>query len=239
MAARLTRRDMKRDEVLETATRVFHYLTEHTRGLLTVLLAVVALAVIAVGVFAYMQGRKDRANTVFAEALNVFSADVVAEGAKPDDPVSPSFASAEARDARAQALFQQVESEFGGTSVGRIAGVYLGKLALQRGDAEGARSRWQAFLDSKPNHMLATEVRLNLLAMDRADGKGEAVLGRLREMMADSSADLPPDVALEQMAVTLEELNRHEEARDIYQRIVDEYPTSAYSSKAQQKLRTL
>jgi tetratricopeptide (TPR) repeat protein len=230
---------MKRDEVLETASRFLGYITDHTRGLLLAVLAVLALVLVGVGVFAYFESRQERANEVFAEALLVLQADVVPVEANPDDPVSPSFASAESRDQRAQELFQRVQTDFGNTSVGRMAGVYLGKLALRRGDATTARELWESFLDSDVDHMLATEVRLNLLALDRADGRGEDVVNRLREQIGSPSPDLPEEISLDQLAITLEELGRVEEAREVYQRIIDEHPTSPYSQRAQRRLSTL
>jgi len=239
MAARLSRQEMKRDEVLETASRFFRYVTEHTRGLLMLLAGIVALVLIGVGIYAYSQSRVERANGLFAQALAVYEADIDEVDSDPDDANHPTFASADARDLRAQELFQEVEAGYGGTSVGRIAGVYLGKLALRRGDAERARELWESFVSAESDHMLATEVRVNLLAMDRAEGMGEEVVAKLQELIGSPSPELPMEVALDQLASTLEDLGRHEEARDIYQRIVDEHPSSPYSPRARQKLSSL
>jgi tetratricopeptide (TPR) repeat protein len=203
------------------------------------LAGVVALVLIGVGIYAYLQSRVERANVLFARALAVYEADVVEEGAEPDSPNTPTFASSDARDLKAQELFQEVVAGYGGTSVGRIAGVYLGKLAQRRGDAGRARELWESFVASEADHMLAMEVRVNLLALDRADGMGEEVVTRLRELISSPSPDLPLEVALDQLASTLEDLGRPEEARDVYQRIVDEHPASPYSPRAQQKLGSL
>ena len=239
MAARLTRQEMKRDEVLETASRFFAYITDHTRGLLLAGVAVLALVLLGVGVFAFFESRQERANEAFGRALAAFQGDVVEDSPTPDDPLGPTFSSEDDRDARARELMQEVHDDFGTTSVGRIAGVYLGKLALRSGDSEAARQAWQTFLDSEPDHMLATEVRLNLLALDRSEGEGEQVVARLREQIGSETPDLPLELALEQLAVTLEELGRPDEAREVYQRLVDEFPTSPYSPRAQQRLSAL
>jgi tetratricopeptide (TPR) repeat protein len=225
--------------VLETASRFFGYITEHTRGLLLAVLAVLALVLVAVGVFAYLDGRQERANEAFAEALAVFDADVVGVGASPEDPLSPSFASEESRDLKARELFEEVQTTYGSTSVGRIAGVYLGKLALRSGDTARARELWESFVESDADDMLMMEVRLNLLAMDRAEGRGEEVVSQLREEIGSSTPTLPIAVSLDQLATTLEELGRIDEAREVYQRIIDEHPGSPYLSRAQQRLSTL
>lgn len=239
MAARLTRQEMKRDEVLETASRAFEYITEHTRALILAVLAVLALVIVGVGIFAYFDSRLARANEAFAEALAVYEADIVADGDSADDPALPTFSSEAVRDARAQELFSEVRSRFGRTSVGEIAGVYLGGLAVRQGDTDAAREYWQSFLDSNADHMLATQVRLNLLALERSAGNSEGVVTRLQEQLGSEAAELPEDIALDQLASTLEELGRGEEAREIYQRIVDEHPASPYAARARQRLASL
>jgi tetratricopeptide (TPR) repeat protein len=230
---------MKRDEILETASRFFGYITDHTKGLLILLAGFVGLVLVGVGVYAYSQSRVERANELFAQALAVYQADIKESDSDPDDPHHPTFATVDGRDLRAQELFQQVEADYGGASVGRIAKVYLGKLALRRGDSERARELWESFVSTEEGHMLATEVRLNLLALDRSEGMGEEVVTRLQELIGSSSPEFPIEVALDQLAGSLEDLGRYEEARDIYQRIVDEHPSSPYSSRAQQKLNSL
>jgi len=234
--SRLTRREMKRDEFLETASRFLTYLNEHTRGLLLGALALAAVVLGVVAVYAFMQGRSTRANALFAEALAVYEAEIVDSGADPQGSPAPTFSSEEARDLRAQELFAQVEARYGGTRVGRIAGVYLGKLALEGGDSARAREYWQSFVDAGDDHMLASEVRLNLLALDRAEGKAEEVATRLREIVAGGGQELPEDVALDQLAITLEESGRDDEAREVYQRIVDDFPASPYAARARERL---
>jgi tetratricopeptide (TPR) repeat protein len=228
---------MKRDEILETAGRLFAYLHEHTRGLITVLAVAAVVALLGAIVFAFLQNRQVRANRLFAEALRVYQAEVGT--ADPQNPTDLTFQTEQERDLRSIELFEQVRADFGGTSVGRIASVYLGRLAARRGDLEQAREHWEEFLSSNPRHMLAGEVRVNLFALDRAEGRGEELVGRLREMLAAASNELPGDVLMSQLAVTLEELGREEEARETYERLAEEHPASPYAGRAQQKLGSL
>ena len=239
MAAKLTRKEIKRDAVLETASRFFGYITEHTQGLILAVVAVLALVLVGVGVYAYYESREERANEALAEAMMVLEADVTEADANPEDESSPTFATEDARDARAEELFEIVQNDFGSTSVGRIANVYLGKLALQRGDGAAARELWESFVEADGDDMLTTEVRMNLLAMDRSEGKGEEIVAQLREQIGAPEPDLPTAIALDQLAMTLEELGRADEAREIYQRIVDEHSASPYASRAQQRLSSL
>jgi len=82
-------------------------------------------------------------------------------------------------------------------------------------------------------------VRRTLLDLDRKEGKGEQVVQRLRADLEKEEKPLPEDVILFELGTTLEQLGRKQEAHDAFQRVVDEYPDSAWVSKATQKVREL
>jgi hypothetical protein len=54
-------------------------------------------------------------------------------------------------------------------------------------------------------------------------------------MLQDDDPALPQDVAVYELAVTLEALGREEEASQQYQRLVDEFAQSPYAMAARQK----
>jgi tetratricopeptide (TPR) repeat protein len=237
--AKLTRQEMKRDEFLETASRLYEFISSHTRSLIFAAIGLAAVALAAAAVFAFLAGRQERANALFARALAAYSADVVGDGADPQDPFEPTFATNEERDTRAEELLREVEESYGRSSVGKIAGVYLGRLAARAGNEAEARERWERFLAVGDDTMLMTEVRLNLLALDRDDGRTEEIVSLLQDSIASERPNLPLEVALDELAVTLERSGREEEARTYYQQIVDEYPSSPYAVRARQKLQEL
>jgi hypothetical protein len=80
---------------------------------------------------------------------------------------------------------------------------------------------------------------LNLLSLDRKEGKGEEVVTRLRAMLEESEPALPKDVVLHELGTTLEDLKRPQEALQSYQRILDDFPQSPYRQEAQQKVSAL
>ena len=54
----------------------------------------------------------------------------------------------------------------------------------------------------------------------------------LQAMVDSPSADLPQDVVLGELAETLVALDRGDEAKVFYDRILDEFPDSAYAAEA-------
>lgn len=235
MSQRVSRKEMKRDEFTATVGRSFTYLTSHWAMILGIAGGVVLLALGVVGVFQWLQARNASANEALARAMRVYSAPLVEEEASPDDPDEPSFASEEARREKAQELFESLQDEYGGTRAGGVAGLYLGRIAAAGGDLEAARAHWEGFVEDNPDHLLASEARLNLLQLALAQGRAEEVVTELEGMMVQPDAPLPDDVILFHLARAYETAERPEEAEQTYRRIVEEFPESGYSTEARQR----
>ncbi|KAB2963520.1 MAG: hypothetical protein F9K18_08465, partial [Thermoanaerobaculia bacterium] len=118
MAHDLTREDLKRNELGEALEAGVHFAEGHLKMLVGVLGGLAALAVVVWGVWAFRSSRVEKANELLGEALRVAEAEVVATGAKPADPVAPTFASAAAREARARELFERLAASTGPTGAG-------------------------------------------------------------------------------------------------------------------------
>jgi predicted negative regulator of RcsB-dependent stress response len=239
MNQRLTRKDMKRDEFTAVVGRGVEYAETHVRTLVYAVGGLLLLIALAVGFYYYHRGQQEKANVALADAMKVYHAPVTATGAKPDDPDEPSFPTDAARRARAKDLLTKVHRDYGSTDAGDVAGLYLAQIAADEGHLDEARKLWSDYADGHKGTMLGTEARLNLLNLDRKQGKGEAVVKELRSMLEKGDAPLPQDLILRELGATLEDLHRPQEAIQSYQRILDEFPTSTFRGEAQQKISAL
>jgi tetratricopeptide (TPR) repeat protein len=235
MTPRLSRREIKQDELVATFEKGVDYAQHHTRGLLTGVGVVVAVLAVAWGGWFWAGRRSAAANELLGRAIQVAQAPLDAAAPKPDDPVAPSFADATARRQKAEELLRQVQG-YRWTDAADVAGVYLGDLAAEAGDTARARELWRDYVDDHPRDMLAAAARLNLIRLDRQDGKGEQVAAELKAMLEDADRPLPEDVVLWELASTLESLGKVDEARPHYQRLVDDFSRSPYHADAQRKL---
>lgn len=239
MNQRLTRKEIKRDEFATAVGRGVEYAEDHVRTILYAVGGVLLLLALGTGLYFYLGSQARKAGEALSYAIKVAQAPIQATGAKPDDRTTPSFATAEARRARAKELFTQIHGRFGGGEAADVAGLYLAQIAADEGQLDRARELWNDFVDGNGDHVLAGEARLNLFALDRRQNKGEELATRLRGMLEETEPPLPKDVLLNELAVTLEQLGRPQEAVDAYQQIVDDYPQSPYLQDAQQKLSAL
>lgn len=244
MSDRLSRKEIKHDvqhdEFTDVVGRSVEYAGTHSRALLMGLGAVLALAVAVAGFFLYLGSRRDDASAALAEAVEVFEAPIVTAGTPPPtDASKPSFPNETARNARAKQLFTEVRESYGLSDAADVAGLYLGRIAASEGDMATARKLWAEFVDDHPDHFLASQPRLNLYQLDRQEGKGEEVVGRLRTLLDESEPALPKDVALYELAQTYEHMKRGTDAQASYQKLLDEYPQSGYAQLAEQRLAAL
>lgn len=236
MNQRLTRKEIKRDEFAEWLGRSADYVGSHRHAIVLVAVAIVGTIVLAAAAVLWAGQRREKANELLTRALAVYRAPISADSPQPDDPDAPSFADEASRSARAGELFEELAG-YNFVGAASVADVYLGRMAADAGDHERARELWRDFVDDHGDHLLAGEVRLNLIALDRQQGLAEQVVAELEGMLERAPDDrpLPGDVVLYQLAQTYDQIGRVDEARSTYARLVEEYPQSAYGAAARQK----
>lgn len=233
MSDRLTRQEIKRDEFVEALERSASFVERNARMLIAGAVALLVVLLAVFGIYWWLDAQETKAGLALAEALEVYRAPV-GEAAEGEDPGFPDEA---ARRTRAAELFTAVQEEYGSTDAADVALVYLAQIAAEEGNLERARNLWQGFLDEYDDHLLAGQVRVNLIHLDRTEGRTEELVQRLETWLAATPEErpLPADVVLWELARTYEELDRTEEAEDTYRRLAEEYPTSPYAAEARQK----
>ena len=226
------KQDIREDEFRSFVGTVFEKIEERPSLVVGTVLGVLGMVLLVTGGFAYSKSRAETANQRLAEVLEIFSAPVVEEGeeAAPATAGSPTFATVEARRASAKEALENVSSG----AAGDIADLLRADLALEEGDRSTARGIWEDFVESYGDHLLAVSVRLNLIHLDRAEGRSAEVAEELQRQLDSATKTLPEDVILYELALTREALGESEAALALYQRLVDEYPQSPYTGKARQ-----
>lgn len=238
MSDRLTRKEMKRQDTFQTFMMgALDFVQTYRRQLVGAAVILVLLVVGLVVWLFFQRGRAKDAQALLADAIETYGAPIKGESTDADQTKKGelSFPDASAREARAKELFESVRDHYGLSDAADVADVYLGEIAARQGDTDTARKLWNDFVDEHPDHMLTTQVRLNLYGLDRAAGKGEEVAKELRRMLDRQEKTVPQDVLLYELAVTLESLGRQEEANQQYERLISEFGDSPYAQVARQK----
>lgn len=210
--SRISRKQMKRNEMAETVGSVVDYTRSHTQTLLWVVLGVVAVGVLVAAFFIWRGQVASGAATALAEAMAV----------EEDDPT-------------ARELFQKVVDRYPGSGAADAARLYLAVYATADGDDAKARELWLETTRRAADTALGQQARLNLWELDRSAGRHEEVLAEIRGLLEQEAPPMPADQLLYQLAVTLEVAGDDLAARDTYLRLVDEHPQSVLRGLAQQR----
>jgi tetratricopeptide (TPR) repeat protein len=236
MSQRLTRKEIKRDQVQEALAGVMQFLNDNLRFM--VIIAGFALLVLAAGAafWSYRDSREIEASEQLAKAIRTYSAQIGGDADSAAGQATPVYSDQVSRDVEARTQLELVVSDYGSSDAAAIAKAYLGEIAARSGELDEARRLWEEFLKSQGDHMLASEVRLNLMSVDRAQGREQELVTQIKALLEGPEAYLPEDVLLYQLALTQQELGLEPEARQTLQRLVDEHPQSAYAAEAQSEL---
>jgi len=233
MSQRLTRKEMKqKDQFVTSVEQTLDYSRSHIRTIIYAVCGALALALVVLLVLQFLNHRSVKASEALASAMEAYEAPIGEEA----EGEELSFPDEATRMTQAKELFEGVNADYGSTSAGSVALIYLARMAADQGDLSTAQQHWQEYVDREGNDIVSAQLRLNLLDLERLEEGGpEAVASKLQAMLDEGKKSLPEDVLLFELAMTLENLSRNEEALTYYQRIIDEFPQSQYSTLARQK----
>ncbi len=231
------KRQIKQDELITGVEHAASWVKSHESQVRVGAILLVVLGAAAFGGYTFTKNRARAAEDAFAAALETFEAPVVSE--LPPDAPKPSgrvFATAEEKYRKAAAAFDGVERAYPSLAVGQRARYYGGLARAEFGDKEGAEKALKDVAAIKGGNGLEPALaRLALAGLQRRSGALDKAADAYKQLADDTSFPLPRDHALMDLASTLEQARRLEEARAAYRRLADEYPESVYAADARRR----
>jgi tetratricopeptide (TPR) repeat protein len=224
MTQRLTRKDMKRNELAETMGRTVDYVSHHRKGVTEAIVIASVLAAAVAAIFLYRIYREAAAGRELSAALEIL-----------DMPIAPmtgagagrTVSSASERDRRANVRLRAAAG-YGGTAAGRAASVILAAQDPKGSGAVEALSK--AARDGNVEVAAAAEIGEARLLI--ANGKPGEAIDRLRRAVDSRDSRAPKDALLFALGQAYEKAGSIGDARATYQRLVNDYPNSAYRADA-------
>ena len=233
------RHQLKQNEFAMTTGKVVDTLQENRKRVLQILVAAVVLVGIVGGVLYWRKVQADRAGAALGVAI------ATAESAVAPAPTLPgssqpagTFPSERARAEAAILAFTDVSNKFSGTPAGIAATYHLASELLNSGQAEQAEQTFRKVVDSG-SHLYAPLARLGIAQAQAGAGKADQAVTTLTELAAIRDGLVPVDAVLMELGRTQLKAGKTAEARTVFKRVVDEFPSSTYLSEAQSRLDTL
>lgn len=229
MAQKLSRKDLKRNDLADTMGRTVDYVSHHKRGVTEVIAIGAGVLVLAAAFVAFRAYRENEAGRELSAALAALDAPLAGQ---PQAETAPrTYATAAERDREADGhLHKAAQSR--GTTAGKAASVILAARDPKTPDAADRLAR--AARSGKAEVAAAAELdEARLLA---AQGKTAEAIDRLKRGIESSDSAAPKDAMMFVLGEIYEKSGASADARATYQRLVSDYPNSPYRADARQKL---
>lgn len=227
---RQQRHDLKHDRFVDEIGALSVRARANQRLLLAIAGAVVGIAVIAFGIYFYRANREEQAQQALATAIETAEASV--GETQPQGATGPHFKTEAERTAAAERLFKDVQARHGGSDAADVAGLYLARIAVSKGDVKTARAQLEEFVDEHDDNILVGTARFSLYQLRVENGEAPQVVKELEAELGKSEPVLPGDSLLLLLAQAYELQGNPAKSKEAYRRITTEFPESPYVVEA-------
>ncbi len=231
------RHDLKHDKFVDEIGVLSSKARDNQRILLLIAGGLIAIAVIAYGIYFWRDNRESKAQVALSTAIETFDAPV---GDVPPEQqatqTGPRFKTEPEKTAAAEKQFKDIRTKFSGTDASDVAGLYLARIAASRGDTKTARPLLESFVDDQKGHILAGAARFSLYQMRIEGGEAAQVAIEVNAELAKAEPALPKDSLLVLLAQAYEAQGDATKSREAYRRITTEFPESPYALEAQRRV---
>jgi TolA-binding protein len=232
------RHDLKHDRFVDEIGALSVKARENQRLIFTIVLAILAVALVASGIYLFRNTQEKKAQAALATAIETIESPLLPAAPAPGQQVPPNakFKTEAERATAAEKLFKDVQANHPGSDASDIAGFYIGRMAAARGDVPTARKNLEEFIDDHGSHFLAGGARYSLYQLRIDNGEANQVVTELNAELAKAEPALPGDAILNLLAHAYELQGNGAKARETYRRITTEYPDSPYTLEAQRRV---
>jgi TolA-binding protein len=217
MGRRITRKQLKQDEFVSTMDRVLHWLGDNWRPVVAGVGAVSVAALLWWVGTSWSSSRADKASFLLYQAMLAYEEEA-------DD---------------AEAKLQEVVDRYGGSDQADIARIYLARGMMEEGDTEGARDLLVNIVERHPADAVGRVATLDLIHLRLASGQTAEVVQELEAMVAGARRGLPRDAALYELGELHLRSKDYEQARQYFEKLVEEFPESPYTGGARRRIGEL
>jgi tetratricopeptide (TPR) repeat protein len=224
------RRELKHDKFVDEIGALSVRARDNQRLLYTIAGAVIAIAVIAYGIYFYRSNRESQAQQALATAID--TADATISETKPQGETGQWFKTEAERNAASEKLFRDVQQNFSGTDASDVAGLYLARIAATKGDTATARKLLENFVSEHDDNVLVGAARFSLYQLRIESGESAKVVEELNAELAKTEPVLPGDSLLVLLAQAYDVQGNAAKSKEAYRRITTEFPESPYVVEA-------
>jgi predicted negative regulator of RcsB-dependent stress response len=236
---RTERHHLKENEFADFVLSARQTLEARRSQVLGVALAVVVIAGAVIGYFAWRSSQESKAGILLAGALAVEDARVGPPAADGRPPTGLSFTTVREKSQAALTKYKDLADRYPSTDAGKFARYQEAKTRMALGVPAEAAKSFQMVIDSAGSSMYGRMARLGLAEAQARSGQVDQAISTFNDVAQRKEADIPTEGVLMQLARTYRDAGRKGEAEQTFNRIVAEYPATAYAAEARTELERL
>ncbi len=233
--ARISRKELKKDEFRESFTHGAEAVASH-QGLTAIILGVII--VVAVAVFGwryYTQRQTSLASTAMGDAIRIFDARIRTAG-EPTQPGETTYLDEKNKYEDASKKFTTIAADFGRTRPGQQAKYFDALCQIHLGRDAAAESELTAVSDNADADV-ASLAKMQLAALDVKNGKAAQAIPIYQALMANPTVFAPKPVVMLALADVYSRTSSSE-ATKLLNQIKSEFPNTPAADEATKRLES-
>lgn len=236
---RTERQHLKENELEALARQARELVEARRREMTLVAAAAVIVAAVAAGYFIWRARVSSRAHELLAQAMVVQDARV----GPPPAPGQPAgglyFPTEREREQAALTKFKVAADTYPSTAAGLYARYQEAATWMALDSPTQAAAAYQQVVDGAGNGIYGQTARLGLAEAQARAGQYDQAINTFKELAQRKDGPLPIDGILMRLGRTYLDAGRRADARQTFNRLVEEYPESPFSGDARKELDRL
>lgn len=233
------RHHLKENELVQLASRTREAIDARQREFGAVAIAVILVAVAAIGYYAWRSRVEGRAGSMLADAVILSEARVGPPPAPGTPATGPSFPTEREKYEATAAKFKAVADEYPSSDAGVFARYREGSTQMALGNTKEAAAAYQQVIDRAGSGLYGQMARLGLAEVQAREGQYDSAISTYKGLADNKDGPLPVDGILMQLGRTYLEAGKATEAQQTFNRVVEEFPESPFSGDARKQLESL
>jgi predicted negative regulator of RcsB-dependent stress response len=233
------RHHLKENELVQLASRTREAIDARQREVGAVAIAVILVAVAAIGYYAWRSRVEGRAGSMLADAVILSEARVGPPPAPGTPATGPSFPTEREKYEATAAKFKAVADEYPSSDAGVFARYREGSTQMALGNTKEAAAAYQQVIDRAGSGLYGQMARLGLAEVQAREGQYDSAISTYKGLADNKDGPLPVDGILMQLGRTYLEAGKATEAQQTFNRVVEEFPESPFSGDARKELESL
>ncbi|MCL4522544.1 MAG: tetratricopeptide repeat protein [Acidobacteria bacterium] len=236
MAQHISRKELKQDKIAETLVHGVEAVESHQRMAWIVGGTVLFIVLAVFGWRFYSEQQTVKATAALDEAMKTFSARIRAAG-EPEEPGEITYVEDKFKYMDAAKKFAAVADKYSLTRPGQTARYYAGLSYVEVGNFAEAK-KWLSQVESGRDAEMAALARFQLAKVSAQTGADAEAVKLYQALIAKPTLMMPKQVSMMALADYYAQKNSSEAVK-LYTQIKAEFPDTAASDQAEQRLLEL